>query len=274
MTEFESANFIILIRVSLCWTNRVAAALELELDRRFGHRTTPIRHKMNDCAFAEVLLAKVSKWHFGQSNQSCEWANEKAASKYHLGNLPKKFQNCRESNFIENCRRLNWRNFLFDFNLRIFVSIYAVKYILLISTNLKPCLNLFEPMRWERKFSNFQHLLLLPFSKDSIQHRLLIGRNENVGWCRREVQLFEQPIAERHFLHLNFDWFISFPHSDWLANKNSRTLHGIETFLRHRITSEKQGGGHKTDDDCSIFVNVELFGLESVDAKIKCCRPM
>ena len=115
MTEFESANFIILIRVSLCWTNRVAAALELELDRRFGHRTTPIRHKMNDCAFAEVLLAKVSKWHFGQSNQSCEWANEKAASKYHLGNLPKKFQNCRESNFIENRRRLYRRNFLLGF---------------------------------------------------------------------------------------------------------------------------------------------------------------
>ena len=164
--------------------------------------------------------------------------------------------------------------FYLVFNLRIFVIIYAEKYILLISTNLKPCLNLFEPMRWERKFSNFQHLLLLPFSKDSIQHRLLIGRNENVGWCRREVQLFEQPIAERHFLHLNFDWFISFPHSHWMANKNSRTLHGIETFLRHRITSEKQGGGHKTDDDCSIFVNVELFGLESVDAEIKCCHPM
>ena len=41
----------------------------------------------------------------------------------------------------------------------------------------------------------------------------------------------------------------------------------METFLRHRITSEKQGGGHRTDDDCSIFVNVELFGRESVEAK-------
>ena len=50
----ESDNFIILIRVSLCWTNLVAAALELELDRRFGQRTIPIRHKINDCAFAVI----------------------------------------------------------------------------------------------------------------------------------------------------------------------------------------------------------------------------
>ena len=41
----------------------------------------------------------------------------------------------------------------------------------------------------------------------------------------------------------------------------------METFLRQRITSEKQGGGQRTDDDCSIFVNVELFGRESVEAK-------
>ena len=48
MTEFESASFIILIRVFLCWTRRVAAALELELDLRFGQRTIPTRHKMKD----------------------------------------------------------------------------------------------------------------------------------------------------------------------------------------------------------------------------------
>ena len=50
----------------------------------------------------------------------------------------------------------------------------------------------------------------------------------------------------------------------------------METFLRHRITSEKQGGGQRTDDDCSIFVSVELFGRESVEAKIivvvLCCH--
>ena len=42
----------------------------------------------------------------------------------------------------------------------------------------------------------------------------------------------------------------------------------VETFLRHRITSEKQGGGQRTDEDCSIFGSVELFGRESFEAKI------
>ena len=159
-----------------------------------------------------VLLQRYYSQRFpnGTSANQIRASNEpiRSAWEYQFGNLPKKFQNCRESNFIEDRRRLNWRNFLIGFNLRIFVNIYAAKYILLISTNLKTCLNLFEPMRWERKFSNFQHSLWLPFSKDSIQHRLLIGRNGNVGWCRREAQLFEQPIAELHFLHLNFHWFI------------------------------------------------------------------
>ena len=231
MTEFESASFIILIRVSLCWTNLVAAALELELDLKFGQRTIPTRHKTKDWK----RLSKCSDW------LASIWLATSMSNQNWFGNSPELLlKYCWEIPKQLGVQLYQKSLLLAQMTLQKVLSRVKMtnKNVVFEQPIKKPCLNLFQPMHWERKSSSFQHSLLSPSSKDSIQHRHRIVRSENVGWCRREAQLFEQPIAELHFLHLNFDWFIPLDSDISLDGQWKACILKNITFSRPQYHSE------------------------------------